>query len=406
MKKIVISLIIFFGICHTRAAGQTGIEFLFDEDFVSIAVSERPVSPDFYTDRYVGFVSVAKRDQDIHLKGQINDVADQTLYLWITDFPNSIENDVLVDSSRVTNGQFKMSFESNNEIQFYKLSLEKDKGQVFVFVASPGDDLEYHGAIKNFRWGKLDGSRQDSLFRNLYYAQVTLSNLNNRYLDSANRAVDSVEKSHYLKLKEAAFGRFVELGIEELVNRPDSYAGMMYFVNNVFPWIGKDSSQVLFNRLSPTMKNTLLGRRAATLLELSPGGTSIIGKDFPWGKLYDVNGNEWMPATKQTNILVIMWASWCGPCREEIPDLKKLFAARKSDLAMISISLDTRESAWRDALTKENMPWDQAWSKKGFNSDIAYGTGIQSIPQLFLLDKDNRIIGEWQHLKEFMESGR
>lgn len=351
-----------------------------------------------------GLALDTKQEQSISLKGKVGDTVDQMLYLWITDFPSVIEDDVLIDSTHMRDGQFNMRFASNQEIRFYKLSLEKDKGQTFVFVASPGDELQYQGTLGNFRWGKLSGSRQDSLFRILYYVQATSSNLNNRYLDSANRAVDSVEKRYYLQLKDAAFERFVGLGIEELINRPDSYAGLMYFVNNVFPMIGKDSSQVLFNGLSPTIKNTLLGRRAAKLLELSPGGSSILGKDFHWGVLYDVQGHEWMPLTKQVNTLVIMWASWCAPCREEIPDLKKLYADRDSSFIMVSISLDIRESAWRDAMLKEDMPWVQLWSKKGFNSEIAYGTGTQSIPQLFLLDKDHRIIGEWQHLQEFMES--
>lgn len=352
------------------------------------------------TGRVMASTQVSHSSTDIMLNGQIKDVENQIIYIWTTDFPRTIEADLLIDSTMIKDGYFRLNFKTNGEIQFYKLTLGHEKGKSFVFLASPGDQIYYDGSLENFRWGNLQGSRQDSLFRELYFAQAALINLNNRYLDSAQRATDTLLKKHYDKLRSSAFEEYINMNIQELIKRPDSYAGLMNFDVNIFREVGKDSSQNLFNGLNKQVKNTVLGRRAERLLNLSPGDESIIGKIFPWGDLKDSDGNQWKTAPKEKNTLVIMWASWCGPCLEEVPDLKKLHAELKDELTLISISLDTRENAWRDAMEKQNMPWLQLWTNKAFNSDIAYGTGIQSIPQLFLLDTDDRIIGEWQHLSE------
>ena len=57
--------------------------------------------------------------------------------------------------------------------------------------------------------------------------------------------------------------------------------------------------------------------------------------------------------------LVVFWASWCGPCRQEIPALKKMYSKYKNDIEFVSISTDANNSFWQKALEKENMSWKQ-----------------------------------------------
>ncbi|MCU0351493.1 MAG: AhpC/TSA family protein, partial [Flavobacterium sp.] len=86
-------------------------------------------------------------------------------------------------------------------------------------------------------------------------------------------------------------------------------------------------------------------------------------------------------------VLLDFWASWCAPCRKEHPNLIKIYELFKNkNFEIISISLDSENDHWLNAITKDKLTWTQISDLKGQQNDIAVQYGVQSVPANFLIN--------------------
>lgn len=103
-------------------------------------------------------------------------------------------------------------------------------------------------------------------------------------------------------------------------------------------------------------------------------------------------------------VLIDFWASWCGPCRRENPNVVEAFSkyhtskfANAKGFEVFSVSLDKNEQAWLDAIKQDKLIWDShVWDKNG---DFAKQYHITSIPMAFLIDGEGKIVAKGQDLR-------
>lgn len=188
---------------------------------------------------------------------------------------------------------------------------------------------------------------------------------------------------------EKVYGEYVR-------NNPSSPIAL-YALQQYAGWdINADKVEPLYNSLSSENKNYPSAGEFKEKIEIAKKtGIGRVAMDFTQNDTLDNPVS--LSSFKGRYVLVDFWASWCGPCRAENPNVVKVFHKYKDrNFHIIGVSLDRpgQKERWMKAIHDDKLEWTQLSDLKFWDNEVAKQYGINAIPQNLLIDPEGKIIAK------------
>lgn len=304
---------------------------------------------------------------NIFIKGQILNASDfSEIYL------DNIMNEIEVGTAKLnSDGSFKIEANISNS-DFFKLRL--DEYNYVILIIEPGEKIKITASTDSLFKPLIKGSPSSVL---LY---STLNKVDNydKELEEVQAKIET-EKTSYIE--------------NTFKTNSNSLAGL-FFINQIKDELVKES---MLSSLKEKYPDNVLLNEFLNEQEAAPAGEKVpVGSIAPEIKLADPDGNEVALSSLRGKVVLIdFWASWCGPCLREAPNLVAAYEKYKDKgFEIFGVSLDAEKEAWVSAIKKFNLTWIHVSDLKYWESMSVALYGFDGIPHAVLIDKDGKVIAK------------
>jgi peroxiredoxin len=213
--------------------------------------------------------------------------------------------------------------------------------------------------------------------------------------EAAGIASDDEAAKKAFRDKAALFSDEVASAGKKVIQaHPKEIASIWVLMNELRNRLSPEEFEQLYTSLDKEVKETKYGKVAAKYLHDAKGPAETAeAQDFEQD---DVNGNKVkLSSFRGKYVLVDFWASWCGPCRQENPNVVKAYNKFKDkNFTVLGVSLDSNKDRWLAAIKQDNLAWTQISDLKGWGNEAAQLYNINAIPANLLIDPQGRIVGK------------
>lgn len=332
-----------------------------------------------------------------NLKGEIKNIA-PTKKIYLVHVANQRE---ILDSATFNNGKFEFNINLTTptiailllDHSGKDLTSQNTKKDIIRFFIAPGKaDLAAKDSINNAQIAGLPVITDYNEY--LAITKPTEEKLN--ALNTVFATLSDNEKNKQVSVFQAKYEAFLSerrraIG-DFIVSKPNSYVSL-YVLNSDLAIEDMDINLVenVSAKLSDDLKKDNLAKTIGFKLDLAKRtAIGVMAPDFEEKTIEQIDIK--LSTFKGQYVLVDFWASWCGPCRQENPNVLRAYETFKDkNFTVLGVSIDEKPDAWAKAVKADGLVWTQLLDR---TNKIAELYGINAIPKNFLVDPNGKIIAK------------
>ena len=214
-------------------------------------------------------------------------------------------------------------------------------------------------------------------------------------MQKAQMSNDTVTINKLLKEYKKFQNEMNDYSKKFIKENPDAYLSVLLLENFLMrQYLTPEEIKSYFEGLDKDVKETKSGKKIKTALDSM--SAIVIGKPAPNFSAPSPEGKTISLKESLGKVTIIdFWASWCGPCRAENPNVVALYNEfHPQGLNIIGVSLDKDAAKWKEAIAKDGLIWPHVSNLKFWEDPIAKQYNVQSIPATFILDEKGNIVAK------------
>lgn len=346
-------------------------------------------------------VSMTVAQVPYQIKGTWNNGAGKTVYLQKYITADSLQT---VDSVKVAQDfSFSLKGQVKEEQRMAISCSPRNKAEIFVnttplqVTIQEKTVTDKKGRTRNTCQIAVKGDREQEVLKSGETLSTTASFFQLGKMITLSRALDSKDTTAIdsAKYKVAMIDSLITRSVQNYMDSTRNDITSTYFFERYLMTNQTlDEVQAFYDNLTDRVKKSAPGvalkQKMEDMQQVNIGGMAPnFELTTPDGKklsLYDLRGHI---------VLLDFWASWCGPCLAEVPNLKAIYEKyHGKGLEILGVSLDEKEAAWKGAIERKGLTWQHVSSLKGWKCPVAQRFKVTGIPRMYIIDAQGKIIAQ------------